>query len=393
MGKVIDIIMPTGQQEGTQSVVARWFKQIGDQVAQHEPIVEISTDKVMMEISAPASGVLKEILKNENDEIHPGTVLGRLEEGAAAAKTAAAAQGAPAARIPTAGGDDASAELSPAVKKLLKEHNLEASQVKGTGKGGRITHQDVMAFVEQRGGGSAPAQCGSKMQGKMVKHDQMRRNIAHHMHHSMQVAPHVTSVFQADLSKIIAHREKHKADFEKKGAKLTFTSYFVFATVQALKAVPEVNSRWHDDALEIFEDCNIGIGTALEQGGLIVPVLRQAQTLDLFSIASGLHDLTNRARSGKLETKDVQGGTFTISNHGVSGSLVAAPIIINQPQSAILGIGKLEKRAIVDDSSGKDEVVVKPMVYVTLSLDHRVLDAFKANAFLSTFVKTLEEWS
>ena len=393
MSKMVDIVMPTGQQEGTQSVVARWFKQVGDSVTQHEPILEISTDKVMMELSAPATGVLKEILKGENDEIQPGMLLGRMEEGAAASKPASS-QAQPSRQSSSAAGssEDASAELSPAVRKLLKEHGIEASQVRGTGKGGRISHQDVMAFVEQRGGAS-PARTQSKLQGKLVKHDQMRRNIAQHMMHSMSVAPHVTSVFQADLSTIIAHREKHKADYEKKGAKLTFTAYFVAATVAALKAVPEVNSRWHDDALELFDDCNVGIGTALEQGGLIVPVLHRAQELDLFGIAQKLHDLTARARAGKLETKDVQDGTFTISNHGVSGSLVATPIIINQPQSAILGIGKLEKRAIVNDSSGKDEISVKPMVYVTLTLDHRVLDGFKANAFLSTFVKTLEEWA
>ncbi|MBN8549347.1 MAG: 2-oxo acid dehydrogenase subunit E2 [Deltaproteobacteria bacterium] len=391
MTKLIDIIMPTGQQEGTQSVVARWFKQVGESVVQHEPILEISTDKVMMELPAPASGVLKEILKNENDEIQPGMLLGRMEEGAAAS-VAASAQPESKRACPAATSDAAAAELSPAVRKLLKEHGLEASQISGTGKGGRISHQDVMAFIEQRGA-SAPSRSASKLQGKMVKHDQMRRNIAQHMVHSMSIAPHVTSVFQADLSRIIDHREKHKHDFEKRGAKLTFTTYFVRATVAALQAVPEVNSRWHDDALELFEDCNIGIGTALEQGGLIVPVLQKAQDLDLFGTAQKLQDLTARARAGKLETKDVQDGTFTISNHGVSGSLVATPIIINQPQSAILGIGKLEKRAIVDDSAGSDEIRVKPMVYVTLTLDHRVLDGFKANAFLSTFVKTLEEWS
>lgn len=393
MGKLVDIVMPTGQQEGTQSVVSRWLKQVGESVVQHEPILEISTDKVMMEISAPASGVLKEVLKNENDEIQPGMLLGRVEEGVTASASATPpAQSTKSAPTSTHAAQDASAELSPAVKKLLKEHGLEASQIKGSGKGGRISHQDVIAFVEQRSTGSAP-RIQSKLQGRMLKHDQMRRNIAQHMLHSVSVAPHVTSVFQADLSRIISHREKHKSAFEKEGAKLTFTAYFVAATVAALKAVPEVNSRWHDDALELFDDCNIGIGTALEQGGLIVPVLHRAQDLDLQGIAKKLQDLTSRARAGKLETKDVQDGTFTISNHGVSGSLVATPIIINQPQSAILGIGKLEKRAIVDDSTGKDEISVRPMVYVTLTLDHRVLDGFKANAFLSTFVKTLEEWA
>ena len=176
--------------------------------------------------------------------------------------------------------------------------------------------------------------------------------------------------------------------FEKRGAKLTYTAYFVKATVEALKAVPEVNSRWHDDALEIFDDLNIGVATALGSGGLIVPVITKAQDLDLYGIAERLQDLTDRARSEKLDPKDVQNGTFTISNHGVSGSLIAAPIIINQPQSAILGIGKLERR-VVAMSDGSSEVEVKPMCYVTLTIDHRVLDGFQANQFLTSWVEAL----
>jgi len=182
------------------------------------------------------------------------------------------------------------------------------------------------------------------------------------------------------LSAVLAHR----AATDKTA---TFTAYFVQATVAALRAVPEVNSRWHDQALELFEDCNIGIGTALKDGGLIVPVIQRAETLNLVETAGRLADLTARARSGGLTPKDVQGGTFTISNHGVSGSLVATPIIINQPQSAILGIGKLEKRAVVVEG---DRIVAKPKIYVTLTIDHRVLDGFQANAFLTKWVETIE---
>jgi 2-oxoglutarate dehydrogenase E2 component (dihydrolipoamide succinyltransferase) len=218
----------------------------------------------------------------------------------------------------------------------------------------------------------------------------MRKLVAAHMVKSVATAPHVTSVFEADLSAIMAHRAAHKADFETRGARLTFTAYFVRATVAALQAVPEVNSRWRDDALELFDDCNIGVGTALESGGLIVPVVARAQTLDLFDTARLLGDLTSRARSGDLLPKEVQGGTFTISNHGVSGSLVATPIVINQPQSAILGVGKLQKRAMV---GADDRVVVKPMAYVTLTIDHRVLDGFQANAFLTKWVETIEGWA
>jgi 2-oxoglutarate dehydrogenase E2 component (dihydrolipoamide succinyltransferase) len=217
----------------------------------------------------------------------------------------------------------------------------------------------------------------------------MRRSIADHMVRSMATAPHVTSVFEADLSAVVAHREAHRAGFEARGAKLTYTAYFIQATVAAIKAVPEANSRWRDDGLELFDEMHIGIATSLGNGGLIVPVLRNAQALDLEATARGVQELADRARAGTLSPSDVQGGTFSISNHGVSGSLVATPIIINQPQSAILGVGKLEPRAVVRDG----QIVARPMLYVTLTIDHRVLDGFSANAFLTRWVETIERWS
>jgi 2-oxoglutarate dehydrogenase E2 component (dihydrolipoamide succinyltransferase) len=211
----------------------------------------------------------------------------------------------------------------------------------------------------------------------------MRKSIAEHMVRSVATAPHVTAVFDADLSAVLRHREAH-------GKQYTLTAYFVRASVAALEAVPEVNSRWRDEGLELFEDCNIGIGTALPGGGLIVPVLPRAQTLDLAGTAGRLAELTERARAGKLVPAEVQGGTFTISNHGVSGSLLAAPIVINQPQSAILGVGKLEQRVRVAPDGG---FVARPMVYVTLTIDHRALDGFQANAFLTRWVEVIEQWT
>jgi 2-oxoglutarate dehydrogenase E2 component (dihydrolipoamide succinyltransferase) len=195
-------------------------------------------------------------------------------------------------------------------------------------------------------------------------------------------------VFDADLSAVVADRDAHKNDFQDRGVKLTYTAYFVRAAVAALKAVPEANSRWHDDALEIFDDINIGIATALGSGGLIVPVITKAQDLDLFETAKRLQDLTERARTEKLDPKEVQKGTFTISNHGVSGSLIASPIIINQPQVAILGVGKMERRVVPAAVHG-DDIAVKPMCYVTLTIDHRVLDGYQANQFLSAWVDAL----
>jgi 2-oxoglutarate dehydrogenase E2 component (dihydrolipoamide succinyltransferase) len=394
MASLVDVTVPVGQAEGTESVVSTWFKSVGDEVTENEPLLEISTDKVNMEVAAPASGRLVEIVKGEGEQIEQGEVLGRLDT-APSMSVASAHAGAPPVAAPQADGTeklaastagaDASADLSPAVRKLLREHNLEASQIKGTGRGGRITHQDVMAVVEA--GSVRPAK-KSAVPSHRVPHNQMRRSIAQHMVQSVATAPHVTSVFDADLSAVIAHRDANKNEFQSRGVKLTYTAYFVQAAVQALMAVPEANSRWHDDALEIFDDINIGIATALGAGGLIVPVILKAQELDLFATAQRLQDLTDRARGEHLDARDVQNGTFTISNHGVSGSLMAAPIIINQPQSAILGVGKMERRVVPAAVSG-DDITVKPMCYVTLTIDHRVLDGFQANQFLTAWVDAL----
>ena len=389
MPTLVDVTVPVGQAEGTESVVSTWFKAVGDAVAENEPLLEISTDKVNMEVASPGSGRLVEIIKNDGEQVEPGEVLGRIDTSATTEAKAPAE--APPSAVAQADGVEkpaaAAAELSPAVRKLLKEHRLDASEVTGSGKGGRITADDVLKHVAS---GSTPsARTQAKIAGRMIKHSQMRRSIAQHMVQSVAAAPHVTSVFDADLSAIFAHRDANKAEFDKRGAKLTYTAYFVKASVDALKAVPEVNSRWHDDALEIFDDINIGVATALGSGGLIVPVIEKAQDLDLFGIAERLQDLTHRARNEKLDPRDVQNGTFTISNHGVSGSLIAAPIIINQPQSAILGVGKAERRVVPAGEAG-NEVEVRPMCYVTLTIDHRVLDGFQANQFLTSWVGALE---
>jgi len=417
-----DILIPPDQAEGTTSVVATWFKQVGDPVRKDEPLLELSTDKVTVEIAAPADGVLHEILRKEGEAVRPGEVVGRVSGvggGSGAAEqdgrgghsgqpTAVAGPARAAGRELGRGveiGSVAAGQLSPAVRRLLKEHGLEASQVRGTGRGGRITAEDVERLVASGGAVAAPAAPAppaapavpapppaSGIPSRVVPHTQMRKSIAAHMVHSVATAPHVTTVFDADLSRVLLHRERNKAEAEARGVKLTLTAYFVQATVRALQAVPEVNSRWHDDALELFDDCNIGIGTALEDGGLIVPVIPQAQALDLLGTAERLHDLTTRARSGTLTPADVQKGTFTISNHGVSGSIIATPIIINQPQSAILGVGRLEKRVVVTQAYSHEVTEIRPMIYVTLTIDHRVLDGFQANKFLTEWVRAIEEW-
>jgi 2-oxoglutarate dehydrogenase E2 component (dihydrolipoamide succinyltransferase) len=396
MAELIAVAAPADQAEGTEMVVGTWFKQVGDAVTENEPLLEITTDKVTVEVAAPATGVLREILKSADQPVEAGEVLGRIEAGArVTAERPHATESAPAPAATAApGSEPATAELTPAVRRLLTEHGIAASAIRGTGRGGRITVQDVEAHVASRTGPAAGPAGPGAVPSRRVPHSTMRRSIAQHMVQSVAVAPHVTAVFEADLSAVAAHREAHRAAFESRGLKLTYTAYFVRASVAALEAVPEANSRWHDEALELFEDCNIGVATALPQGGLIVPVIHRAQTLDLAGTAERLHDLTQRARAGALKPGDVQHGTFSISNHGVSGSLIAAPIIIPQPQSAILGVGKLERRVVARaPDGGKETVEVRPMCYVTLTIDHRVLDGFQANAFLTRWVEEIERWS
>ena len=387
MAEPTEIILPTDQTEGTTNTVGKWFKAVGDRVELNDPLLEITTDKVTVEIAAPAAGVLLEILEAEGATVEPGAVLGRIVSGDGV--TPSGAKGAPvlpSSRPPApapSSGQGAEVELSPAVRRLLQEHNLDASRIKGSGRGGRISVQDVESHIA-KGATDLPTYRTTVLpSSRLVPHSGMRKAIAAHMVKSAATAPHVTAVFEADLSRVLAHREAH-------GKAHTLTAYFVRATETALQAVPEVNSRWHEQGLELMADCNIGIATALASGGLIVPVLREAQDLDLAETAARLTDLTTRARDNRLEPREVQNGTFTISNHGVSGSLLASPVIINQPQSAILGVGKLEQRVRVDSAGG---FVARPMLYVTLTIDHRALDGFQANAFLTAWVGAIEQWS
>ena len=375
-----DIVVPT-EQEGTKAVVKTWLKKIGDAVRADDPVVEIETDKVAVEIAATSAGVLSEVLVEEGAEVEPGTVLGRIADGAAASVDKAMTQGAGIAPAkPVVAKSSASTQLPPGVRRMLEQHGLAEADVPVSGA--KLTREDIEAEAARRTKTGAAGVT-------RVPHDSMRKRIAEHLAHSVTVAPHVTAVFEADFSAIAAHRAAHKEAFARDGANLTYTPYFVAASAAAMKAAPAVNGRWYDDRIDIYDDVNIGVGTALGEKGLIVPVIHRAQALSLLEIAKALTGLTERARAGKLAQDDVRGGTFSISNHGVSGSLVAAPIIINQPQSAILGVGKLEKRAVVRD----DQIVIRPMAYVTLTIDHRVIDAFQTNAWLSKFVETLESWS
>ena len=394
MSRIADVLAPLNA-DGTRATILRWCKTVGETVVKDEPLLELETDKVTVEVPAPADGTLIEILKQENAEVTPDEVLARLtlagesvpspRATATATATAAAASAASRPRnLQAASGTlVARPSLSPAVRRLLHEHSIDSSAIDGTGLDGRVTAQDVARYVAAQ----KPAS-----DGKRVPHSAIRRRVAEHMARSVAEAPHVTTLFEADLSRVLAHRAGSAAAYQSRGVHLTLTAYFVSACVRALQAHREVNATFHRDALELHPDINIGVGTALGDAGLIVPVIHCAQRLKLFEIAQRLERLVAAARAGKLAADDVRGGTFTVSNHGVGGSLLAAPIIINQPQVAILGVGKVQRRVCVLAKGNDEEIVIRSMCYLTLTIDHRALDAFQANAFLSLIVSTLEQW-
>ncbi len=409
---LVDIILNEEQTEGTQAVLSQWLFAEGDWVEKNQPILEIETDKVMMEVIAPVSGKLHKMILHTGDDVIHSTPIGIIQQGSSeglskdnALENNVSANNEELLKQPAVDpllnklsietnnniveppNKDSSKLISPAVRRLLNQHNINVHNIVGTGKNHRITSRDIENHLSKNNSNSSD-------NSQHLPITNMRRSIAKHMVHSLlHTAPHVTSVFNLDLTAIIKHRKQHKQAFEQQKASLTFTSYFIAACVQAIKHQPMINSQLHEKTIEVFSQMNIGIGTALNDGGLIVPVLKNCQDRDLFSIAKELTLLTNKARSTELKPRDVQGGTFTISNHGVSGSLIATPIIINQPQSAILGIGKMEKRVIVREIDGDDVMVIKPMCYVSLTIDHRVLDAQQCNQFLSVFVETLENLS
>lgn len=432
MPNIVDVVVPMNE-EGTKATILKWAKSVGDTVRKDEPLLELETDKVTVEISAPASGELTEILKGPDEEVLPGQLLARMRialEGAArVAEEEAGTAGEEETETPESAderetADETEAEisgsadavvteqtrlgarqlLSPSVRRLLAEHEISASDIPGSGRNGRITAQDVLRHVDGtntlsqvrgmaasaaavRGAPAIAAEVDSR-----VPHTPIRRRIAEHMVRSLTQAPHVTTLFEADLTRVLAHRARFAGDLERQGARLTLTAYFISACARALRAHPRVNATFHEDSLELHADANIGIGTALGNDGLIVPVLQRAQELNLLGVALRLGQLVAAARAGKLVPSDVRGGTFTISNHGVGGSLLAAPIVINQPQVAILGVGKVERRVCAVQMDSAEVIAVRSMCYLTLTIDHRAIDAFQANAFLSSVVTTLEQW-
>lgn len=407
------ILLPAAQLEGTEATLSQWLVAVGETVSQGQPIAELETDKVAIEIVAPDNGVISELVAAVGDKIEADGLIAYLQLGTGveppstteAPKLEVSRNDSNEIQTPKSSVEqDGSCRhlLGPVVRKLIAEHELDKNRIVGRGRGGRITREDVLLYMssgqaeqdrsqQQSHAASVTANCPQS--SRRVPHTTMRKAIADHMVQSLlKEAPHVTSIFEMDMSNIIEHRKWHKKEFAEQGVKLTFTAYFLKASAKAMAAVPEMNAQFHQDALEIFSSVNIGVGTALGDSGLVVPVVNRVEQSSLFEVAQVLDAQTQRARNGKLNPSDMKGGTFTISNHGVSGSLMATPIIINQPQVAILGVGKMEKRVEVVEANGEDQMRIRPKCYVSLSIDHRAVDAHQTNAWLSTFVAEIENW-
>ena len=425
------VTMPQLGESVIEGTVTKWLKAVGDPVEEYEPLLEVNTDKVDSEIPSPSSGTLLEILVPEGTTVQAGDLLALIgEQGEAPQATSAPTTPAEEEtktgpvtdqETSTAFESDAGKSItqptvgrselgfiSPVVAKIAAEHNLDLGEVTGTGQSGRITKKDVLAYLERKPAAPTPTSTPTDLRppaqplqpkteapvipgvpaptpGEILPLTPVRRAIADHMVFSKHTSPHVTTVMEADLSRVLKHREAHKEAFAREGINLTFTAYFISAIVAGLKAYPIVNSSWSDEGIRIHRQINIGMATALGEGGLIVPVIKDADGLSLRGLARSINDLAQRARNKQLQPQEVKGGTFTITNHGTSGSLFASPII-NQPQCGILGVGAIQKRVVVID----DAIAIRPMAYLTLTFDHRILDGAIADYFLGAVVKSLQ---
>ena len=418
-----EIIFPEMGEGVIEGTLTRWLVQEGQAVQQYDPIAELETDKVTTEISTEVAGTILKLCVNEGDTVPVETVLATVgsagDDPAASNGDDSAASssehGRPTPATESSPSDQQkqpySGRVSPVVGRIAAEHQVDLTLVKGTGRDGRVTKQDILAYVEQRDTVTEPA--GSKeavpqpalvleevetrdeskapvvaldVGDKMLPMTGMRRAIADHMVSSKRTSPHVTTVFEFDFTAVAAHRTANKAAFAQDGAKLTFTVYIVAAIVQALKQHPLANSVWTDDGVILRREINIGMAAAVP-GGLVVPVIRQADSMNLLGLARAINDLTHRARNKQLTPQELQGGTFSLTNHGTSGSLFATPII-NQPQAGILGIGKIEKRVKVIN----DAIAIRPLAFASFTFDHRILDGATADAFVSTIKEIIEDW-
>jgi 2-oxoglutarate dehydrogenase E2 component (dihydrolipoamide succinyltransferase) len=436
-----DVVMPQMGESIAEGTIVRWIKKVGDRVDRDEPLFEISTDKVDAEIPSPSAGVLLEVRAQEGETVPVNSVVAVIGEAVAAvatapAKAAQASPAAPAAApapapvstptlavtpapvatvatavVPVEPAASSGAELSgdqlrrlkssPLVRKIAGEHNVDITMIPGTGLGGRVTKQDILAHIGKEpatGGAAAPAaplsakasphvpafKPGDNVQ--VVPMSVMRKKIAEHMVFSKRTSAHVYSVFEVDYTRIAKIREAKKAEYERQGVKLTFMSFLMKAAVDALKAVPVVNSSVDGDTIVYKKEINLGIAVALDWG-LIVPVIKRAGEKNLLELSRAIQDLASRARAKQLKPEEVQGGTFTITNPGVFGAQFGMPII-SQPQVAIMGVGHIEKRVAVID----DMIAIRTRGYLSLGYDHRIIDGAVADEYMSHVKNTLENF-
>jgi 2-oxoglutarate dehydrogenase E2 component (dihydrolipoamide succinyltransferase)/2-oxoisovalerate dehydrogenase E2 component (dihydrolipoyl transacylase) len=370
-----DIIMPQLGESIAEGTVVKWLVPAGGSIEKDQSLLEVETEKVSLEIPSPATGVLSEILVKEGETVPVGALLARIESIPPADVINRVGGVVVRQREPAQPGEE---HPSPAVRHLAKEHEVDLAQVKGTGAGGRVTKKDVLDFIAQRGAqGTVVPGGGEPSMGEEIRPlTQMRKTIAERMVKSKQTSAHVATFFEADFSSVAKFRE---------GRNLTYLPFVVRAVTKALRDVPIVNSAWAEQGIIIKKDLHIGIATALEDG-LLVPVVRHADRKGLNQLAKEIADLAERARSKKLSPEEVQGGTFTITNHGGFGSLFSTPII-HQPQIAILGVGAIQKRAVVINEA----IAIRPMGYLSLSFDHRVIDGATADQFMAKVKHYLEQ--
>ncbi|HUE92411.1 2-oxoglutarate dehydrogenase complex dihydrolipoyllysine-residue succinyltransferase [Pseudomonas sp.] len=399
----IEIKAPTFPESVADGTVATWHKKPGDAVKRDELIVDIETDKVVIEVLAEADGVLAQIIKNEGDTVLSNEVLGTLGEGGAAAAAPAAAAAAPAvaaqAAAPAAAGDDAI--LSPAARKIAEENGLDANSIAGTGKGGRVTKEDVVAAVEAKKNAPAPAPAakpaapaaaapmfaaGDRVE-KRVPMTRLRAKVAERLVEAQSNMAMLTTFNEVDMTEVMALRSKYKDLFEKthNGVRLGFMSFFVKAATEALKRFPAVNASIDGSDIVYHGYSDIGVAVSSDRG-LVVPVLRNAELMSLAEIENGIATFGKKAKDGKLSIDDMTGGTFTITNGGTFGSMMSTPIV-NPPQAAILGMHNILQRPMAING----QVVIRPMMYLALSYDHRLIDGKEAVTFLVTIKNLLED--
>jgi 2-oxoglutarate dehydrogenase E2 component (dihydrolipoamide succinyltransferase) len=406
----IEIKVPALGESVSEATIARWFKKPGEAVKVDEPLVELETDKVTIEVPAPSGGVLESISAQSGETVKVGAVLGAITSsgaaqagapapGAAPAPAAAPRAAAPLRATEAAKTDTAEQVLSPAVRKAVEERKIDPARIDGTGKDGRITKGDILEFAAKAPAAGAaptpaalpkpeaPAQAGpAEAREERVKLSRLRLTIARRLKEAQNSAAMLSTFNEVDLQQVIALRSQYKEEFEKKhGVRLGFMGFFVKAAVQALKEIPVVNAELDGEELVYKNYYNIGVAVGTDRG-LVVPVLRDADRLSLAGVEREIAALGKRAREGSLKLDDLQGGTFTISNGGVYGSLMSTPIL-NVPQSGILGMHKIQERPVAVDG----QVVIRPMMYLALTYDHRIVDGKEAVTFLVRVKESLED--